>query len=61
MKSCNCEDRPCCGCGQEYLNNMHDIYDDEGCDDPIIPEIDDEFIDRLMTDDDFYDRVVGWF
>jgi len=35
--------------------------DGEGCDDPIIPEIDDEFIDRLMTDDDFYDRVVGWF
>jgi hypothetical protein len=22
---------------------------------------DDEFTDRLMTDDDFYDRTVGWF
>lgn len=54
MKSCDCEDRPCCGCGQEYLNGMHndpsDRYDDE-----------DDFVDRLMTDDDFYDRVVGWF
>jgi hypothetical protein len=54
MKSCDCEDRPCCGCGQEYLNGLRsepfDRYDSE-----------DEFVDRLMTDDDFYDRVVGWF
>ena len=21
----------------------------------------DELVDRLMTDDDFYDNVVGWF
>jgi hypothetical protein len=54
MKSCECEDRPCCGCSVEYLNGMHnepsDRYDDE-----------DEFVDRLMVDDEFYDRVVGWF
>ena len=52
-KSCDCEDRPCCGCDQEYFFTMHDTsdrYEDE-----------DEFVDRLMTDDDFYDRVVGWF
>jgi hypothetical protein len=53
-KSCTCEDRPCCGCGQEYMNGLRsepfDRYDSE-----------DEFVDRLMTDDEFYDRVVGWF
>ena len=21
----------------------------------------DDMVDRLMTDDDYYDRVVGWF
>jgi hypothetical protein len=31
-------------------NEPSNRYDDE-----------DEFVDRLMVDDDFYDRVVGWF
>lgn len=40
VKSCNCEDRPCCDCGQEYLAEMRyeasggyadfrDPYDDD--------------------------------
>ena len=52
MKSCDCEDRPCCGCGQEYLDSIRDNeFDDSDAVD---------FVDRLMVDSNFYDRVVGW-
>jgi hypothetical protein len=50
ITECSCEDRPCCDCGQEYLawQGREEEYDR------------DEAYDRLMTDDSFYDRVVGW-
>lgn len=51
-KMCDCEDFPCCNCGQEYLADLRSERD---------PYDDDDFMDRLMTDDDFYDRTVGWF
>ena len=54
MKSCNCEDRPCCDCGQEYLAELRweasggyadfsDPYDDDRAYwDMVEAEMDDE-------------------
>ena len=45
-KACNCEDRPCCGCGQEYLLLSTAGYD------PFV-ERDDYYDDIDSYDDDY--------
>lgn len=42
------------------LENFESLVEREADEVDFIVDTDD-MVDRLMTDDDYYDRVVGWF